>query len=106
MYAITIDVPIDLATHFIDVIQKVIAKKEVSLPFDRLISRVATMVNVPLHDSEPTIKIYEKISVKKRSYPKEATSSQPKTPQTSSLLPLIIEQLQVLSYKFDSITSK
>jgi len=60
MYVTTIDVPIDLATHFIDVIQKATTKKEVSLPFGGLISRVAIMAIVPLHDNEPIVKIYSK----------------------------------------------
>jgi hypothetical protein len=104
MYVTTIDVPIDLATHFIDVIQKATTKKEVSLPFGGLISRVAIMAIVPLHDNEPIVKIYSKVSTitvvksevvisKKRSHPKKSTSSQPKTPQTSPLLSLIIEKL-------------
>jgi hypothetical protein len=60
MYVTIIDVPIDLATHFIDVIQKATTKKEVSLPFGGLISRVAIMAIVPLHDNEPIVKIYSK----------------------------------------------
>jgi hypothetical protein len=75
------------------------------------------MVKVPSHDTKPTINIYRKISAviivkskvvinKKRLHPKEFTSFQPKTPQTNFLVPLIIEQLQVLSNKFDSFTSK
>jgi hypothetical protein len=62
------------------------------LPFDGLISRVAIMTKEPLHDSEPTIKIYEKISFiivvkskimvgKKRSHSKESIFSQTKTPK-------------------------
>jgi len=55
------NVPIGLATHFIDVIQKATTEKEVSLSSSGLISRVAIMVKVPLCDSEPTIKIFGKI---------------------------------------------
>jgi len=75
-----------------------------SLPFNGLISRVAIMVKVPLHDNEPIINIYKKISTvivvkskvvinKNRSHPEKSTSSHPETSQTSSLLSLIIEQL-------------
>lgn len=74
------------------------------LPFSGLISLVAIITKVTLHDSEPIIKIYGKISTvivvkskvvinKKRSHPEESTSSHPETPQTSSLLSLIIEKL-------------
>jgi hypothetical protein len=62
MYGIAIDIPINLATHFINVIQKVTTEKEVSLPFDGLISRVAIMTKVSLCDNEPIIKIFRKIS--------------------------------------------
>jgi hypothetical protein len=117
MYVIAIDVSINLATHFIDVIQKATTEKEVSLPFNGLISKVATMTKVSLCDSEPIIKIFRKILditivkfkvvvSKKRSHLEESNSSQPKTSQTNPLLPLIIEQLQVLSNKFDSFTRK
>jgi hypothetical protein len=74
------------------------------------------MAKVSLCDSEPIIKIFRKISVtivkfkvvvsKKRSHLEESNSSQPKTPQTNPILPLIIEKLQVLSNKFDSFTHK
>jgi hypothetical protein len=57
MYAFAIDISIDLATHFIDAIQKATTKNEMSLPFGGLISRVAIMAKVPLRDSELSIKI-------------------------------------------------
>jgi hypothetical protein len=79
----------------LDVIQKAITKKEVRLPFGGLISRVSIMDKTSLHDSEPTIKIYEKISnvtvvkfkvvvSKKRSHPEESNSSQPDQPLNPS----------------------
>jgi hypothetical protein len=34
-----------------------------NLPFGGLISRITIMAKVLLHDSEPTIKIYKKISI-------------------------------------------
>jgi hypothetical protein len=43
--------------------KKTITEKEMSLPFSGLISRITIMVKVLLHDSEPTIKIYKKISI-------------------------------------------
>jgi hypothetical protein len=55
------NVLIGLTTHFIDVIQKAITEKEVSLYSSGLISRVAIMVKLPLRDSEPIIKIFGKI---------------------------------------------
>jgi hypothetical protein len=60
MYVTAIDVPIDLATHFIDAIQKATTEKEVSMPFGGLISRIAIMAKVPLHDNESIVKIYSK----------------------------------------------
>jgi hypothetical protein len=45
MYAIVIDVSINLVTHFIDVIQK--ATKKMSLPFERLITRMTIMAKYP-----------------------------------------------------------
>jgi hypothetical protein len=86
MYTIATEVHIDLATHFINVIQKATIKKEMCVPFDGLISRVIIMSKVPLCDIELTIKIYEKISAvtvvksktvvsKKRSHPEESTSA-------------------------------
>jgi len=100
MYASVIDVSINLVTHFIDIIQK--ATKKMSLPFERLITRITIMAKVPLFDNEPTIKMYGKILVvivvksevmvsKKRSYHEESTSSKHETPRTNPLLPLIIE---------------
>jgi hypothetical protein len=91
MYAIVIDVSINLVTHFIDVIQKATTKKKISLPFERLITRITIIAKVPLFDSESTIKMYGKISIvivvksevmvsKKRSYPEESTSSKHETP--------------------------
>jgi hypothetical protein len=52
MCAFATDISIDLATHFIDAIQKATTKKETSLPFGGLISKVAIMAKVPLRDSE------------------------------------------------------
>jgi len=63
MYAITTDIPIDLASHFFDVIQTTTIEKEVSLSFGGLISGITIMKKVPLHDSELTIKMYRKTSV-------------------------------------------
>jgi len=40
MYAIATDIPIDLASHFIDVIQTTTTEKKVSLSFGGLISRI------------------------------------------------------------------
>lgn len=60
LYVTTIDVPIDLATNFIDVVQKATTKKEMSLPFGGLIYRIAIMIIVPLHDNELIVKIYSK----------------------------------------------
>lgn len=40
MYVITTNVPIDLTTHFIDVIQKAKIKNEVSLTFNELITMI------------------------------------------------------------------
>jgi len=86
MYTIAIEVHIDLATHFIDVIQKARIEKEMHVPFDGLISREIIMSKVPLCDIELTVKIYGKTSAvtivkskivvsKKRSHPEEFTSS-------------------------------
>jgi len=61
MYAIVIDVPIDLVTHFINVIQKVNTKKKTSLPLGGFITRIEIIAKVPLHDSESIIKMYGKI---------------------------------------------
>jgi hypothetical protein len=61
MYDIVIDVPIDLVTHFINVIQKVNTKKKTSLPFGGFITRIEIIAKVPLHDSESIIKMYGKI---------------------------------------------
>ena len=61
MYAIA--TIINLTTYFIDVIQNATTKKEMSLPFGGLISRIAIMAKVYLHDNEPIVKIYRKISV-------------------------------------------
>jgi hypothetical protein len=94
MHAIAIDVPIDLATYFIDVIQKATIKKEVGMPFKGLIIRIKVMDKVPLHDSKLIIKMYGKILVKtlvkfevmvskKRLHPGEFTFYQTKTPQTN-----------------------
>ena len=85
IYAIVIDVSL------LDVIQKATTKKEVRLPFGGLISKVSIMDKTSLYNSEPTIKIYKKISdviavkfevviSKKRSHPEESNSFQPKTP--------------------------
>ena len=63
MYAIMIDIPINLATYFIDMIQKAFSNKESSLPFGGLITRVANLVKIPLRDVEPKIKIFGKISI-------------------------------------------
>jgi len=63
MYAITTDIPIDLASHFIDVIQTTTIEKEVSLSFGGLISTITIMKKVLLHDSEPIIKMYKRTSV-------------------------------------------
>jgi hypothetical protein len=61
MYIIAII--INLTTNFIDVIQKAITEKEVSLSFGGLISRVVIMAKVSLHDNESIFNIYGKISV-------------------------------------------
>jgi hypothetical protein len=113
MYAITIDIPIHLATYIIYVIQKALSDKESSLPFRGLITRVTILVKVPLTDIESTVKMFGKIYVitivkfefvvsKKRPFADESTLSQPKLPSTSLLLPLIMDQLQFLTNKFDS----
>jgi hypothetical protein len=61
MHAIAIDVPIDLTTYFIDVIQKATIEKEVGMPFKGLIIRIEVMDKVPLRDSKLIIKMYGKI---------------------------------------------
>jgi hypothetical protein len=53
MYAIVIDIPIDLATYFIYVFQKALSNKESSFPFGGLITRVVVLAKVPLRDVEP-----------------------------------------------------
>jgi hypothetical protein len=47
MYAMAIDVPIELATQFIDMIQKAFSNKESSLTFRSLITKVANLGKVP-----------------------------------------------------------
>lgn len=63
MYAITTNVPIALASHFIYVIQKALFNKYSSLFFKGLITRVAILAMVPLNDVEPIMKIFGKIYV-------------------------------------------
>ena len=45
--------PIDLATHFIDVIQKELSNKESSLLFGGLITKIINMAKVPLQYAAP-----------------------------------------------------
>jgi len=117
MYAITTNVPIDLASYFIDVIQKDFSNKESSFSFEGLITRVASLAKIPLRDVEPIMKIFGKISAvtvvksevvvsKKGPFVDESTSSQLESPSTNSLLPLIIEHIQFLTNKFDSFIGR
>jgi hypothetical protein len=109
MYAIATNVPIDLATHFIDVIQKVLSNKESSLIFRCLITRVVILAKVPFRDVEPIVKMFGKIYVvivvkskvvvsKKRPFDNKSTSSKPESPSTNLLLQ------RFLTNKFDSFT--
>ncbi|KAL3582908.1 hypothetical protein D5086_017240 [Populus alba] len=118
MHAIVIDVPIDLVTYFIEVIQKAFSDKESSFLFRGLITTVVILAKVPLRDVEPIMKMlgkifaitivkYEAIVVnKKRPFFDEFTSSQQESPSTNPLLPLIIKQLWFLINKFDSFTRR
>jgi hypothetical protein len=79
-------------------------QKKKSLPFGGLITKIAIMVKIPLHDIELIVKVYGKISVitfiksegvirKTWSWHKESTSSQLETPQINPLLLVVIKQL-------------
>jgi len=109
MYAVAINVPIDLATRFIDVIQKVLSNKESSFIFSCLITRVVILAKVPFRDVEPIVKIFGRIYVliivkfevlvrKKIHFDNESISSKPESPSTNLLLQ------QFLTNKFDSFT--
>lgn len=73
------------------------------------------MAKVPSRDVEPTVKMFGKISPatimksevvvsKKTLFTDKSTLSQLKSPSTSPLLPLTMEQLQFLTNKFDNFT--
>jgi hypothetical protein len=46
MYAIAINVPIDHATYFINVIQKALSNKKSSFPFGGLITKIVILAKV------------------------------------------------------------
>jgi hypothetical protein len=103
MYAIATNVPIDLATHFINVIQKVLSNKESSLIFRCLITRVVILAKVLFRDVEPIVKMFGKIYVvifvkseavvsKKRPFDNESTSSKLESPSTNLLLQQFFNQ--------------
>ena len=48
MHVIAINVPFDLATYFINAIQKATTEKEMGMPFKGLIIRIEVMDKVPI----------------------------------------------------------
>jgi len=85
MSVIMTDVPIDLGTHFINMIKKAFFNKEWSLPFRGQITRVANLTKVPLWDVKTIVTIFGKIHTiiivksktmvsKKRPFANESTS--------------------------------
>jgi hypothetical protein len=85
MSVIMTDVPIDLGTHFINMIKKAFFNKEWSLPFRGQITRVANLIKVPLWDVKTIVTIFGKIHTiiivksktmvsKKRPFANESTS--------------------------------
>jgi hypothetical protein len=63
MYAIAINVPIDHATYFINVIQKALSNKKSSFPFGGLITKIVILAKVSLKNVKPMVKMSGKIFI-------------------------------------------
>ena len=60
MYSFPTNVLIDLATYFLNMIQKAFSNKESSFPCRGLITRVVILGKVPLKDVKPIAKMFDK----------------------------------------------
>lgn len=65
MYTLATGVSIDFPRHIIDIIHRFHVEKELSLPFDGLITKLAMIAKVPLRANEPTMKVVDSISALK-----------------------------------------